>query len=84
MAVNNWQDIVFGVGGFIFAMALIPSILHKANKPAAATSLITAVLLTLYCACFLTLNLLLGFLSGLLSATAWWILFVQKIIMKEK
>jgi len=36
-----WQDIMFSLGSWIFAIALIPSIVNKENKPDMKTSLQT-------------------------------------------
>jgi len=78
----SWQDWVLGVGGFIFSVALIPSIISK-DKPSAKTSLMTASILTVYLLVYISLNLWLACLSGALSAACWWILFFQKIIINE-
>jgi len=72
-----WQDIVISVGQWIFIIALMPSIFSQ-NKPDVKTSLITAIVLTVFGFTFLTLNLIIGGLSGLGTAFCWWILFVQK------
>ena len=73
------QDYIFGIGNFIFAALLIPSILSKA-KPHWATSLFTSLLLYLFAYCFFTLDLLWAMVAGLTSATAWMILFIQSIV----
>ena len=72
-----WQDWIFMVGGFIFSIALIPTIRDK-DKPSVKTSLLTAGVLTAYLICYATLGLWLGFTSGVLTTGAWFLLAYQK------
>ena len=72
-----WQDILLSVGGFVFFLALIPSIRSK-NKPSKATCALTAFFLWLYCIVYISLGLWLALVSGILSATAWTILLFQR------
>ena len=72
-----WQDLVLMVGGFIFSIALIPSIIGK-GKPAKSSCLLTGAVLTIYCLVYATLNLWLAFISGTLTALCWWILLIQR------
>lgn len=73
-----WQDIVISAGQWIFIIALIPSIFSQ-NKPDIRTSLMTAIVLTAFSFTFFTLDLVIGGISSLGTATCWWILFIQKI-----
>jgi hypothetical protein len=75
----NIQDWVFTLGSFIFSIALIPAIASKTDKPPIKTSAPTALVLYAFCWCYLTLGLYLSFVSGLLTAILWTILFLQKI-----
>jgi ammonia channel protein AmtB len=71
-----WQDIVFMLGGFIFSIALIPSIRNK-NKPALSTSLSTAIVLCIFCIAYASMGFWLAFSAQVLSTIAWIILFIQ-------
>jgi hypothetical protein len=71
-----WQELVFTVGGFVFFIALLPSIFSK-NKPAFITSLVTASFLSLFVLAFATLDLWWSAGAQALGALAWWILAVQ-------
>ena len=68
-----WQDIVLMVGGFIFAPSLVFSILGHAEIPI-TTSLPTAIVLTAFVVCYLTLELRLAAISTSLTALCWYIL----------
>jgi hypothetical protein len=72
-----WQDWVFGIGGFLFSLALIPTIRAK-EKPSIASSVMTGSILTAYLMCYATLGLWIGFASGVLTASAWFVLAIQK------
>ncbi len=72
-----WQDIILMVGGFIFSIALLPSILGN-SKPARISCVTTGTVLSIYCIVYATLGLWLAFGSGVLTALAWWVLFFQK------
>ena len=71
-----WQDIALMVGGFCFAVALVPTLKAK-EKPARSTSIITGGILTMFCIVYATLGLWLGCISGGLTAIIWFILFYQ-------
>ena len=72
-----WQDIVLSIGGFLFSVALLPAIKAK-EKPPRSSCLLTASILTVYCAVYASLSLWLAFFSGLLTAACWWTLLVQR------
>jgi len=71
-----WQELVFTAGGFVFFIALLPSIFSK-NKPAFITSLTTASFLSLFVVAFATLDLWWSAGAQALGALAWWILTIQ-------
>ena len=71
-----WQDLVFMIGGFIFAPALLFMIRSK-DKPPVKTSLPTAVMLSAFVVCYATMGFWLAFTSTVLTATCWYILFWQ-------
>jgi len=72
-----WQDIALMIGGFIFAPALIASILKKANLPV-ATTLPTALVLTMFVICYITLGLYLAAISTALTAACWYVLCFRR------
>ena len=72
-----WQDIAFMVGGFIFAPALIISIMKRAKLPV-MTSLPTALVLTMFVVCYVTLGLFLAASSTAITAVCWYILFFRR------
>ena len=76
-----WQDLVFMLGGFIFAPSLLFTIRSK-DKPSIKTSLPTALVLTSYLVCYATMHFWLALISTALTAACWYVLFYQK--KKEK
>jgi len=70
-----WQDVVFMVGGFIFAPSLVVSIVNRIEVPI-ATSLPTALVLTVFVVCMYTLKLRLAAIANALTAICWYILVV--------
>lgn len=78
-----WQDIVLGFGGFVFSIALVPSIISQ-EKPALGTSLSTAAVLTAFVVTYITLHLWFASLSTALTMIAWYILAVQKYMQLRK
>jgi hypothetical protein len=72
-----WQDTVITVGNAIFAFSLLPSIRSK-EKPHLYTSMPTAIVLYIFAATFLTLDLIYASVVTLISALLWTLLVVQK------
>jgi len=72
-----WQDIAFMIGGFIFAPALVASIIKRTKLPA-ITSLPTALVLTMFVVCYVTLGLYLATISTTLTAACWYILYLRR------
>lgn len=79
----HWQDIIFSVGAWVFAIALVPSIMHRTDKPALSSSVLTAGFLTLYVPSYMTLHLWVSGVSTAMVAIAWWILAYQKWRMNK-
>lgn len=73
-----WQDIVLMIGGFIFAPSLIVSILQRTEMPI-LTSLPTAIVLTAFVACYLSLKLKLAAVATTLTALCWYVLFFMQV-----
>ena len=78
-----WQDLVLMIGGFVFAIALIPTLMSK-NKPPKSTCFITGGTLLIFSICYATLGLYLAFFSTLLTSVMWFIIFFQKIFHHKK
>jgi len=76
-----WQvmfmDIAFMIGGFVFAIALWPSVISK-NKPAGSTSATTGSVLLVYCLALALNSFWLAFASTFITAGMWGVLFFQK------
>ena len=74
----KWQDIVIGIGSFVFFIALIPMIRGK-EKPPIFSSASTSFFLWAFVVCYVSFGLWLSTVSGVLSAGAWTILLIQKL-----
>lgn len=72
-----WQDVVLMVAGFVFAPALIISIVKKTKYPI-GTSLPTAIALTAFVVCYITLGLYLAAISTGLATLCWFILVSRR------
>lgn len=72
-----WQDITLAIAGFVFVPALTVSIIKKAKYPI-WTSLPTAIALTAFVVCYITLELYLAALSTSLTAACWYILVSRR------
>ena len=70
-------DLVFMVGGFIFAPSLIFSIKRKIKMPA-TTTLPTAIVLTAFVGCYILLELYLAAFATALTAICWFILYYRR------
>jgi hypothetical protein len=78
-----WQDLLFAGGGIIFALALIPAILHG-DKPPLATSLTTGLLLAAFVVGYATLGLWLAAFTTAASSALWLTLAFQKVTQSEQ
>lgn len=74
----QWQDLIIGVGSFVFALALIPMIRSKSKTPI-STSLPTALFLWAFVATYISFDLWLSVVSGSLSALGWTILLIKGV-----
>lgn len=73
----QWQDIILTGGGYVFIIALIPSIVGK-DKPAFSSSLLTGGILGAYAIVYATIGLVSAAISTALLALAWLFLAWQK------
>ncbi len=76
MTLHQAIDLVLMLGGFVFAPSLIVSIVRRVRLPA-ATTLPTAVVLTVFVGCYVLLDLRLAAFSTSLTAVCWYILFFR-------
>lgn len=76
-----WQDLIFGVGGLVFFLALIPSIRGK-NKPEVSTSIVTIFVLASYCVAQVSLGLYLAAAMSVLTIFGYAILAYQVLQRK--
>jgi len=72
-----WQDIVFGTGQWLFAIALIPSILSN-NKPSIMTSALNSMVLASFVIAYITMGFYVSAFSATIVAIEWLILLIQK------
>jgi len=66
------------VGGFAFAIALLPSVITKVKMPL-VTPLLTASVLTLFAVIYATLGLWLGCVANGITASLWWYLVIMAV-----
>lgn len=72
----KWQDKVFSIGEIVFLTGLIPSLLSD-HKPAATTSLATAVMLYAFLFVHASYGLWVTFTLTAVTATIWLALGIQ-------
>ena len=73
----NWQDLILSAAQIIFVVGLIPSI-RSSDKPAIATSLLSAFGLALIAIVDLSLGLWFAATVVAITAVQWIILAIQK------
>lgn len=73
----SWQDMTIGIVQWIFALALVPSLLGP-HKPAFETSMITMILLLVLTCVYATLHLYAGVVCTFLCACGWGTLARQR------
>lgn len=72
----SWQDLVLGLGGFVFAPSLVPMIIRRVRTPL-ATSIPTSITLYAFAITFGSLGLWLGTISTVLTAVGWSIIALR-------
>lgn len=72
-----WQDLVFGAGQILFAVALIPA-LRNTTKPPRVTCLLTGGVLCAFAFTFATLTLAWSAATSLVCGAMWLILAAQR------
>jgi ABC-type cobalamin transport system permease subunit len=68
--LKHWQDIIFSIGSIIFTIALIPAILER-KYPPISTCILTGVMIGVYAATDLTLELWFSAITSAISALLW-------------
>jgi hypothetical protein len=79
-----WQDIGFMIANVVFAIALIPALKPKSDKPPKLTSLMTGGTLLFISILFATLGLWLASGMTFITAIMWFVIFAQKILYDKK
>ena len=83
----NWQDWVFSIGSWIFALSFVPSF-RKKQYPAVGTSLMTGSVLAVFMLAYISLGLHLTAISNLITTSCWftmaWFKFLQNRGAEEK
>jgi len=72
----SWQDIGLTVGGLLFTLALIPTLIG-AMKPPIVTALMTGTLLCFFGVIYLSLGLEFAAVSIMVNGTVWLIIAAQ-------
>ncbi len=79
----RWQDIVISVCQICFVIALIPSI-RSHHKPAYATSLMNAILVSVVTFCLFSLGLWFSGITAAMVGVTWAVLAIQKLEIDKK
>jgi len=77
MNIRLFCDLVFMVGGFVLLVSLSFSVARRVKMPA-MTSLPTAIVLTLFAACFALMELYLAVASTALTAVCWYAIYFKR------
>uniref|UniRef100_A0A6H2A1K2 Uncharacterized protein n=1 Tax=viral metagenome TaxID=1070528 RepID=A0A6H2A1K2_9ZZZZ len=75
-----WQDWVISIIGWVFGIALLPSVLGK-NKPAKSSCLLTGVGLLIMGITMATMSLWMSFASNMLCGSLWLAMLFQRRII---
>lgn len=72
----KWQDKVFSVGEIVFLTSLLPSLFSE-QKPAALTSIVTALMLCVFLTVHASYKLWVAFALTTVTAGLWFVLAGQ-------
>ena len=75
---SMWQDWVLAAVQWVFAIALIPTILHKTHKPALTSALLTSTCLVISTFTVASLGLTQAAIGNAVSTLAWFIILYQR------
>jgi hypothetical protein len=73
----SWQDLVYGIGNVLFAVALIPSI-RSSDKPHIRTSILNACVLVFFVIAGISLELYFTAVVTAVVVGLWALLAIQK------
>ena len=79
-----WQDYVIAATQWFFAIALLPTVFHKDNKPTFVTSATTFVMLIILAITFGTLGLWSGTVSVFAVSMIWFALAYQRYKINKR
>jgi CHASE2 domain-containing sensor protein len=79
-----WQDIVISATQWSLALFLLPTVLHKDNKPTFTTSTLTATALSVLSVTFLTMGFWNSFAASGIVSILWFILAYQRYKLSKK
>lgn len=71
-----WADFIFATGGWIFAIALLPSVLGP-SKPALFTSALTGSVIGVYAVTFVVMGLWLSAVANGVNCCLWTCMYIQ-------
>jgi type III secretory pathway component EscU len=72
-----WQDTVIALCQLAFLPSMLPTLMGK-DKPALTTCILNACIVSVIVICFVTLELWFSVITGMLTASIWATLAVQK------
>lgn len=78
----NWQDLILTAGSVVFLFALLPTIVGP-TKPAKSTSATTGIVLLVFAATYLTLDLYFTAAMTAMTGAAWLLILIQTFSRKD-
>ena len=82
--LNMWQDIVLAGGSWLFLVALLPTIFSRTEKPTLSTSVLTALVVSVFAYTYYTLALWNATFGAIALSIGWWILAYQRWQLNRK
>lgn len=79
-----WQDYVIAIAQWMFVLALIPTLLHKEEKPAFISSALIALLLAVLGITYLSLELFISTIPAWIQSIMWAWIGVQRFRINRK
>lgn len=78
-----WQDFVFGAGGIVLGILLLPTLLDTSSSISRKTSIPTFLVLLLFSFTFFTLDLYISAIAHLFSGILWMAIALWRPIPEE-
>ncbi len=79
-----WQDWVIMMVQIVFAISLLPTILHPTQKPTFSTAIMTVACICLMALVYATLTLWFATIMALVNGLLWAILGFQRYRLNQK